>query len=248
MKKIVFVIIVFLCNILIVNAQDFIVLRDATEIEAKVLTVESEEITYKKWDFQDGPTFHLSKQKIFYIRYSNGSKDVFDQENTPSRKNFSTNKQTNRALPKNSNNKSFFEMYAALGCSFFSDEDAGPSLHFTPGVRVNDHLFLGLKTGTDILFGYYNEHFDLAFIPFLLNVRGNYLVNTNFSPYAELSIGPVMAIDRYDNFLALGQFQVGLGMEWKRLVVGMGYQIYFNEYGGDHAGYLNLGIRLGKMK
>ncbi|MCQ2265818.1 MAG: hypothetical protein MJZ46_07270 [Bacteroidales bacterium] len=58
-------------------AQDVIVKLDATEIPAKVLVVGVDEISYKKWNFQDGPTYQIKKQDVFYIKYSNGMKDVF---------------------------------------------------------------------------------------------------------------------------------------------------------------------------
>lgn len=62
-----------------VFAQDVIVKLDATEISAKVLVVGVDEISYKKWNFQDGPTYQIKKEDVFYIKYSNGMKDVFTE-------------------------------------------------------------------------------------------------------------------------------------------------------------------------
>lgn len=58
-------------------AQDIIVKIDAEEIQAKVITINEKEISYKKWDNQDGPTYIISIDKVLFIKYANGQKDVF---------------------------------------------------------------------------------------------------------------------------------------------------------------------------
>jgi hypothetical protein len=70
-------------------AQDVIVMRSGEEIQAKILEVNETEVKYKKFDYQDGPTFIVSKSKIFMIKYADGSKDVFSEtptENQASKK------------------------------------------------------------------------------------------------------------------------------------------------------------------
>ncbi len=73
-----------LCGILFlttgtVSAQDIIVFNNKTadEIEAKVVEVSSNEVKYKKWNYQDGPTFSVSTDEIFVIKYRNGEKQTF---------------------------------------------------------------------------------------------------------------------------------------------------------------------------
>jgi hypothetical protein len=63
-------------------AQDIIVMRSGEEIQAKILEVNELEVKYKKFDYQDGPTFIVSKSKIFMIKYADGSKDVFSETAT----------------------------------------------------------------------------------------------------------------------------------------------------------------------
>ena len=58
-------------------AQDTIVKRNNEKIIAKVLEVNQQEVKYKQFTFQDGPTYIVSKSEIKSIRYSNGSKEVF---------------------------------------------------------------------------------------------------------------------------------------------------------------------------
>lgn len=53
-------------------AQDVIYRVDYDTINAKVLTVNGDEITYKLADYEDGPLFTLSTGEIAAIRYANG--------------------------------------------------------------------------------------------------------------------------------------------------------------------------------
>lgn len=80
-------------------AQDIIYLKNGDEIEAKVLTVDITEVTYKKWNNQDGPTYRIAKRELLMIKYENGSKDVFGENDlAPTSK--STNGQYDRHMEK----------------------------------------------------------------------------------------------------------------------------------------------------
>lgn len=59
-------------------AQDIIVMRNSTEIKAKIRNIGQNEITYSKWSNQDGPTYTINKSEVRYIQYANGEKDVFE--------------------------------------------------------------------------------------------------------------------------------------------------------------------------
>ncbi|MEM7370016.1 MAG: hypothetical protein AAF587_15525 [Bacteroidota bacterium] len=60
---------------------DLIILKDGEEIEAKVLEIEIKTVKYKRCSFVDGPTYTLKQSDIFMIKYSDGSKDVFADNN-----------------------------------------------------------------------------------------------------------------------------------------------------------------------
>jgi formylglycine-generating enzyme required for sulfatase activity len=77
MRKI-FLLSVILYTVIHVWAQDVITLKNGDEIEALVQKIGEMEVAYKKWDFQDGPTFTIMKSEIFRIKYQNGTKDVFN--------------------------------------------------------------------------------------------------------------------------------------------------------------------------
>ena len=60
-------------------AQDVIVKKDGTTIMAKVLSVGTTTVEYKKWSNQDGPTYTIEKSELLSINYANGEKDVFEE-------------------------------------------------------------------------------------------------------------------------------------------------------------------------
>ena len=76
MKKLVFTLYVFLFLALPIFAQDQIILTNGESIQAKVVEILPQEIKYKKFDFQEGPTITLEKMRVFAIYYSNGTKDL----------------------------------------------------------------------------------------------------------------------------------------------------------------------------
>ena len=65
-------------------AQDVILKKDGSEIKAKVLELTDQQVKYKDYDFQDGPTRNINIYEVFMITYENGQKEVFNkQSSTP---------------------------------------------------------------------------------------------------------------------------------------------------------------------
>lgn len=56
---------------------DIIYLNNGDEIKAKVESVETNEVKYKRESNPNGPTFSIMKQQILMIIYANGEKDIF---------------------------------------------------------------------------------------------------------------------------------------------------------------------------
>lgn len=60
------------------QAQDIITLKSGEDINAKIITISDNEIEYKKWDNQEGPTYKKVISDVFSIKYHNGQKEVFN--------------------------------------------------------------------------------------------------------------------------------------------------------------------------
>ena len=60
------------------SAQDLIVKKDGSVIQAKVTKIGSSEVEYKKWSNQNGPQYSIAVADIFAINYQNGEKETFE--------------------------------------------------------------------------------------------------------------------------------------------------------------------------
>ena len=82
--KIVFpLLIIFLLSINCFS-QDTITKRNGERIIAKIIEISLDEVKYKKFDYQDGPTYVSSKSDIDMIQFSTGIKEYFGNREQPS--------------------------------------------------------------------------------------------------------------------------------------------------------------------
>tara|TARA_B100001142_G_C14278683_1_gene633967 strand:+ start:844 stop:1251 length:408 start_codon:yes stop_codon:yes gene_type:complete len=65
---------------------DNIILRSGDEISAKILEVTPELVKYKKCNKSDGPIYTVYNSDILMLRYSDGTKDIIDNQNLKSSK------------------------------------------------------------------------------------------------------------------------------------------------------------------
>lgn len=61
-------------------AQDIIRTKTGKDISAKVLEISEDEIAYKMFDNQDGPTFRMPTERLLKIFFENGSEYAFVEE------------------------------------------------------------------------------------------------------------------------------------------------------------------------
>lgn len=81
MKKFFFALLTTIFTLTVCFSQDLITKKSGEDIQAKVLEVTTSEIKYKKFDNLNGPTFSILKPEVLLIRYENGTKDMFVEEN-----------------------------------------------------------------------------------------------------------------------------------------------------------------------
>lgn len=237
-----------------IYAQDVIVLKTAEEINAKVLTVGSDEITYKKWDYTDGPTYSIQKSEVFMIKYANGTKDVFSNENTSQSQNNSHPIATSDAKPKQLwkyIDRVMFNGYTEVGCVFRS-RLFFPSINFSFGARIFDYGYVGLGPGLEYMFAddwyYYYGQFS---VPILFSFRFFYPAKETVSPFLELSVGPDVFIWKGGYNYVVARVNFTGGVELKRFVIGLGYNymgINTEDREGIHLGVFKIGVKMGPLK
>lgn len=85
--------VILLCFVQIVlNAQDTIYKRSGDVIPARVIEINTKEISYKRENLPDGPLYILDKNEVKKIKYKTGAVDSFTVRNEP---------KVNPMLPKN---------------------------------------------------------------------------------------------------------------------------------------------------
>lgn len=66
------------------SCGDIITLRSGAQIVAKVKEINATVVKYKKCDHLSGPLYSTSKSDILKIKYTNGTEDVFEDDNAVS--------------------------------------------------------------------------------------------------------------------------------------------------------------------
>ncbi|CAN5553073.1 hypothetical protein BH10BAC1_BH10BAC1_21730 [soil metagenome] len=92
-------------------AQDTITKNNSEKIIAKILEISPTQVKFKKFDFQDGPTYIENKSDIKMIVYSNGVKEVFEQKQTPTPKVEVRNPDNNADYYGNSNSSNKIDLW-----------------------------------------------------------------------------------------------------------------------------------------
>ena len=96
-----FILLLLLCSGS-VFAQDVIVKKDGSTILSKVLEVNQDNIKYRRFDNQSGPTYTINKSEVQAINYQNGMKEKFS-DLLPEDNNFQPNNQNDGARQMNDN-------------------------------------------------------------------------------------------------------------------------------------------------
>lgn len=70
------------CALAPVSAQDIILLRDASEIEARVTEIDDTDVVYRRFGDSIGPLHRIARADVFAITYANGEREAFSEENS----------------------------------------------------------------------------------------------------------------------------------------------------------------------
>ena len=253
------------------NAQDLIVLRDATEIEAKVIEVTDSQISYKRFDNPDGPMYRKNTSDVLFVKYANGTKEVFNASVTASatatpdlKLTENPTKRSKKKEPKNKDSlkladferpiikRPIFNGYVEVSSEFGAHWGVGASVSL--GCRINDYLYGGILIGLKGFGPYFYDYMDhyhfhgMIMLPFQFDFRTLFPISPKASYYLNLAFGPGVGFDvRYGDCWYTPNFLVGMGFDVKRFTIGFGYECF---YRGNvpHYAFVKFGARIGKMK
>ena len=181
-----------------ISAQDIILKKDASEIEAKVTKVGSTDIEYKRWDNLDGPTYTIPTGEVFIIKYENGTTDKMSDYSVRSRSGHSRFV-TNETFPKYQGEVA---LAYGLGVGDVSKVLNTDRIFFETvhGVRINPYLFTGLGLGFGYFYGllddyYYEEGDDtMGMLPVFVDFKGYCPVSPKTSVYLAWDLGAAVGV------------------------------------------------------
>jgi len=75
--KIIKLVCILLVTVSVCKAQDTIFKRNGDKLISKIIEITPQDVKYKRFDFQDGPTYVEAKTSIKEIHFSNGLKEFF---------------------------------------------------------------------------------------------------------------------------------------------------------------------------
>lgn len=259
MRKFILLTIATIFFIASATAQDIIVFRDTNEVAAKVTAIAQDNVSYKRWDNLDGPVYTVNKADVFYIKYQNGLKDIFENTTTTNQSNNIIKVKTiGSSSQKYSFNGVKLQSYIYAGGVFFK-QAGGPTFDANIGARLYDYAYIGIEAGFHYIFlnqNIYdtNRYGDIikigtrivhrGYIPIGINVKGYIPVGKKIYPYINCSFGSFIGLFDFNSVNGF-YCQAGAGIDIKRFSIGLGYSGLI-QLGSFTCGYVKLGVRLGK--
>lgn len=129
---------------LVVNslmAQDIIVKKDGEEISAKILEIGLDNVKFKKYNNLEGPDYILPKYDIVFVKFENGTKEIFNQEKT--------SKSNEEKIRKGIH----LGLHVAPGLGELSQANTAFGFSYKGGMDINIYFndYIGIKTGFSYL-------------------------------------------------------------------------------------------------
>lgn len=250
MRKLTLLIALFVCSLL--HANDIIILRNSTRIDAIITEVSDETVKYHKASNPDGPIFVTNTSEISSIVYDNGEVQSFHVEKPAVNNETSQSSQPEKKSKLyNSGQGAHFQGMVDLGFAFTDLSDyiyyygysnangfyAGPSLDFTFGSRIRDYIFVGGGVGFNTILNAFNKDYSMLGV-IHANARGYLPLSETTMPYLDFSIGTSLGVYSMEYFYCRFYTRVGLGVEYKHFDISFGYELMTFNFG-----YLRLGAR-----
>lgn len=237
-----------------VKAQDLIVMRNATEIQAKVEAITQETISYKRTSNPDGPTYTIYRSEVFYIKYQNGEKDIITDMASASAPTSTPAKSYNAsAKPKDDETRKITPIgvsgHSLVGAlvgevdlgDWGSSLMAGPTIDFSMGAKIYEYFYIGVETGLAIFINVDNPKAVSIFVPVGANMKAYLTRDNHVNPYLNCSLGCYIGVDEAKGTNVFN-FQVGAGFEAGMVSVGAGYSGFRKDGIEWNGGYIKLGV------
>lgn len=269
------IIVVWTCNLFSQNSKsDIIVTLQEQKIEAKIVEISKTEIKYYEIGLENGPIFILSTADISSIIFANGKVKIFNNpiSEESQQQNIDTLGQcTPKVLFRN-----YFDVSAIFGQERLDSGNSidlqnvfvvGPAINVEMGCFIKQMFFAGIGLGIHGLMAnthttYFDRRSPIKTCVWVMPIYSDfkcYILQKTIAPFVNVSLGGFIGLGGNGHVEYLGEKSVqvkpdggfycrlGLGMEYKHFIVGIGYQcLKANAIRADHLGYVKVGVRIGK--
>lgn len=186
---------------LIASAQDYIRMSSGEVIEARVVEVGPETVSYKRLTNLLGPNFTVSKKDVFAIHYENGDIDLFYSVKEPKKVDLNDFRNVPRL-------KGFADFTVG---GLHSNGSDSFNFEFDPsvGYQFNPYFFLGVGTGvgvstmnkqtltTVLLYGHTRVNITKTRISPYIDFRGGSLFVDGKGLFISPSVGVSMPVSKW---------------------------------------------------
>lgn len=155
-----------------INAQDIIVKTDSNRIESVIEEIKQEDVTYRLFNYSDGPKITMSKTQIAYIKYKNGAIDYLNTANK------------NAAIE--TSNLNYYNMDGDIPtytpCSEKRSKKCEKLYTHKNYLGVNILSFLNTTIGFNYMRDFKNEHLIIN-VPFAFGLGNPTITNATYKGY-----------------------------------------------------------------
>lgn len=228
--------------------QDLIITNSKEELKTKVIEIDEFLVKYKKFDFQVGPIYSIKKSEVFLIIYSNGTREIFNQNqiertssDTQSTKPMYSSEgiETNNAQTINRLNRSS-QMYST------NPENTQKSISESKTLLKRGDKMVGIGLGTGALLGssagglatvaipYVSVRFDKVFKQFGENMSLGAGLFAGYHSYSIGGFGSESTLNIISGGLS-GSYYYGIS---EKLAIGAGLRVLYVSIGySGNSGY-----------
>jgi hypothetical protein len=215
MKQLIFTLIAILFGWQSIKAQDTILRKDGSEVQAKVLEITPGQVKYLRFDNPDGPAYTENRNLILKIKYANGSEDIFVKQSTGQDGVVWQQAGTPAQKVRKVRYSGLVEVSPYIGVKnwgleydLYDDRASGACIATTHGVQLFDKYFLGMGAGANIE----RNH---VYVPVYFNFRLDLSKEQAARPFLSFSLG--MQFGAFDDSDYDTYFTYGL---WSNALVG----------------------------
>lgn len=172
MKRLILMAVIWMSVCATAGARQVITMTDGEEVEVEIVSIGTDDITYRKTSNPDGPTYTIARTKVFFITFDDGTKEIITPQNATSQPAAVADKKGTLGA-------------TLLQASLNQVNQDKVRKNYFPGITFFPHASIGYQ-GT---MSGYKDQYDLEWSGFSYSVDVNVLVPTGDDTAYSIGLG-----------------------------------------------------------